>query len=212
MAVTRQGEKQGRTLLAQSWSPQTIVVIRGAGTSGSCWTPGPGYASFQPERCGFGCDRRIHPRPEDQGRSAWRRAPFRGRRGFGHRRCRSRAPLFQWSGWLLGVSCCYGRSVWYRLSIRRTGSTATDAVSQRAARSGAPKSYAIVAVGPLDASPLVTEDEFTIVVLDPSGVRRSYERSSVQFQSKPDVGTLRSTREIYDDDMHNVYAYLLTLK
>ncbi len=38
-----------------------------------------------------------------------------------------------------------------------------------------PSGHSIVA-------PLVTEDEFTIVVLDPSGVRRSYERSSVQFR------------------------------
>jgi cytochrome c oxidase cbb3-type subunit III len=62
-------------------------------------------------------------------------------------------------------------------------------------------------------APLVSEDEFTIVVLDPSGARQSYERSSVQFKiENPMSAHFDQLAKYTDDDMHNVYAYLLTLK
>ena len=161
------------------------------------WTSRTGYAGFQPERCGFGRDRRFHPRPEDQVRSAGRRASLGGRRGPGDRRCRSRASLFQRSGRMLRVSFRYGRSGWNRLPISRDWlccnacSIPADGPLRRARklRCALPSGETVVA-------PLASEDEFTIVVLDPSGARQSYEKSSVKFQDrKPDVGALRSTRE-----------------
>ena len=62
-------------------------------------------------------------------------------------------------------------------------------------------------------APLAGEDEFTIVVLDPSGARQSYEKSSVQFKiENPMSAHFDQLAKYTDDDMHNVYAYLLTLK
>ena len=62
-------------------------------------------------------------------------------------------------------------------------------------------------------APLASEDEFTIVVLDPSGARQSYEKSSVKFKiENPMSAHFDQLAKYTDDDMHNVYAYLLTLK
>lgn len=62
-------------------------------------------------------------------------------------------------------------------------------------------------------APLASEDEFTLVVLDPSGARQSYEKSSVQFKiENPMSAHFDQLAKYTDDDMHNVYAYLLSLK
>ena len=62
-------------------------------------------------------------------------------------------------------------------------------------------------------APLASEDEFTIVVLDPSGARQSYEKSSLKFKIENTMSAHFDQLAKYtDDDMHNVYAYLLTLK
>jgi len=60
---------------------------------------------------------------------------------------------------------------------------------------------------------LDSEDEFTIVVLDRSGARQKYEKSSVQFKiENPMSAHFDQLAKCTDDDMHNVYAYLDTLK
>lgn len=62
-------------------------------------------------------------------------------------------------------------------------------------------------------APLASQDEFTIVVLGPSGARQSYEKSSVRFKIESPISAHFDQLAKYsDDDMHNVYAYLLTMK
>jgi cytochrome c oxidase cbb3-type subunit 3 len=62
-------------------------------------------------------------------------------------------------------------------------------------------------------APLAREDEFTIVVLDPFGVRQSYEKSSLKFKiDNPMSAHFDQLAKYTDDDMHNVYAYLVTLQ
>ena len=61
--------------------------------------------------------------------------------------------------------------------------------------------------------PLESEDEFAIVVLDRSGAHQRYEKSSVRFQiENPMAAHFDQLARYTDDDMHNVYAYLPTLK
>jgi cytochrome c oxidase cbb3-type subunit III len=51
------------------------------------------------------------------------------------------------------------------------------------------------------------------VVLDPSGTRKTYEKSAVKFQiDDPMSAHLDRLGKYTDDDMHNVFAYLDTLK
>jgi cytochrome c oxidase cbb3-type subunit 3 len=62
-------------------------------------------------------------------------------------------------------------------------------------------------------APLASEDEFTIVVLDSSGARQRYEKSAVKFKiENPMSAHFDQLAKYTDDDMHNVYAYLDTLK
>jgi cytochrome c oxidase cbb3-type subunit III len=62
-------------------------------------------------------------------------------------------------------------------------------------------------------APLASQDEFAIVVLDPSGARQSYEKSAVKFKiDNPMSAHFDQLGKYTDDDMHNVYAYLVTLK
>ncbi len=62
-------------------------------------------------------------------------------------------------------------------------------------------------------APVVAEDDFTVTVLDPLGERQTYQKSAV----KVTVDDLLSAHfeqlgKYTDADMHNVYAYLATLK
>jgi cytochrome c oxidase cbb3-type subunit III len=60
---------------------------------------------------------------------------------------------------------------------------------------------------------LASQDEFTILVLDPSGTRQRYEKTSVKFQiENPMSAHFDQLAKYTDDDMHNVYAYLLSLR
>jgi cytochrome c oxidase cbb3-type subunit 3 len=62
-------------------------------------------------------------------------------------------------------------------------------------------------------APLASEDEFTIVVFDPSGAHQRYEKSSLKFKiDDPMSAHFEQLGKYTDDDMHNVYAYLVTLK
>jgi cytochrome c oxidase cbb3-type subunit 3 len=60
---------------------------------------------------------------------------------------------------------------------------------------------------------LAAEDEFTIAILDSAGARQTYEKSAVKFRiDNPVSAHFDQLGKYTDDDMHNVYAYLDTLK
>jgi len=62
-------------------------------------------------------------------------------------------------------------------------------------------------------APLAGQDEFTITVLDPAGARQTYARSAVKFNiDDPMSAHFDQLGKYTDDDMHNVFAYLVTLK
>lgn len=76
-----------------------------------------------------------------------------------------------------------------------------------------PKITVSLASGQTMVAPLVSEDEFTIVVLDPSGARKTYEKSAVKFQiDDPMAAHFDQLGKYTDDDIHNVFAYLDTMK
>lgn len=62
-------------------------------------------------------------------------------------------------------------------------------------------------------APLASVDEFTIAVLDSSGTRQTYAKSAVKFQiDDPMSAHFDQLGKYTDDDMHNVFAYLDSLK
>ena len=62
-------------------------------------------------------------------------------------------------------------------------------------------------------APLAAEDEFTIVILDAAGARQTYEKNSLKFKiDDPLSAHFEQLGKYTDDDMHNVFAYLNTLK
>ena len=62
-------------------------------------------------------------------------------------------------------------------------------------------------------APLAIQDEFTISVLDPAGARQTYARSAVKFKiNDPMSAHFDQLGKYTDKDMHDVYAYLETLK
>jgi len=62
-------------------------------------------------------------------------------------------------------------------------------------------------------APVAAEDEFTVTVLDPLGTRQTYQRSAVKVKIDDPLSAHFDQLAIYTDaDMHNVYAYLETLK
>ena len=61
--------------------------------------------------------------------------------------------------------------------------------------------------------PLVAEDDFSVTVLDPLGARQTYQRSAVKVKvDDPLAAHFDQLGKYTDADMHNVYAYLETLK
>jgi cytochrome c oxidase cbb3-type subunit 3 len=70
-----------------------------------------------------------------------------------------------------------------------------------------------LASGQTIAGPLAIEDEFTIVVLDSAGSRQTYDKSSVKFKiDDPMSAHFEQLGKYTDGDMHNVFAYLASLK
>jgi cytochrome c oxidase cbb3-type subunit 3 len=62
-------------------------------------------------------------------------------------------------------------------------------------------------------APLAGQDEFTITVLDPAGARQTYPRSAVKFKiDDPMSAHFDQLGKYTDKDMHDVFAYLETLK
>jgi cytochrome c oxidase cbb3-type subunit 3 len=76
-----------------------------------------------------------------------------------------------------------------------------------------PKVTVSLPSGETVVAPLASEDEFTIVVLDPSGARRTWQKNAVKFKiDEPLAAHFEQLGKYTDNDMHNVYAYLETLK
>ena len=62
-------------------------------------------------------------------------------------------------------------------------------------------------------APLAGQDEFTITVLDPAGARQTYARNAVKFKiDDPMSAHFDQLGKYTDKDMHDVFAYLETLK
>jgi cytochrome c oxidase cbb3-type subunit III len=62
-------------------------------------------------------------------------------------------------------------------------------------------------------APVAAEDDFTVTVLDPLGARQTYQRSAVQVKIDDPLSVHFDQLGKYTDaDIHNVYAYLETLK
>ena len=62
-------------------------------------------------------------------------------------------------------------------------------------------------------APVAAEDEFTVTILDPLGARQTYQRNAVKVKiDDPLSAHFDQLGKYTDADMHNVYAYLETLK
>jgi cytochrome c oxidase cbb3-type subunit 3 len=67
--------------------------------------------------------------------------------------------------------------------------------------------------GQIVVAPLAGQDEFTITVLDPAGARQIYAKSAVKFKiDDPMSAHFVQLGKYTDKDMHDVFAYLDTLK
>ena len=76
-----------------------------------------------------------------------------------------------------------------------------------------PKATVTLASGQTISGSVASDDEFAIVILDPSGSRKMFEKSKVKFQiDDPMSAHFDQLGKYTDDDMHNVFAYLDTLK
>ena len=70
-----------------------------------------------------------------------------------------------------------------------------------------------LAAGQTIVAPVVAEDDFSITVLDPAGARQTYQRSAVHVTvNDPLSAHFEQLGKYTDADMHNVYAYLESLK
>ena len=71
----------------------------------------------------------------------------------------------------------------------------------------------VLASGQSVVGPLASEDEFTIVVSSANGARQTYQKSAVKFKiDDPMSAHFDLLGKYTDDDMHNVFAYLDTMK
>lgn len=76
-----------------------------------------------------------------------------------------------------------------------------------------PKITLTLTSGQTIVAPLISEDEFTVVILDSAGARQTYEKSTVKFKiDDPMSAHFDQLGKYTDNDMHNVFAYLDTLK
>ena len=76
-----------------------------------------------------------------------------------------------------------------------------------------PKAIFTLASGQTIVAPLTAEDEFTVTVLDPLGTPRTYPRSTVNVKiDDPMSAHFVQLGHYTDSAMHNVFAYLSTLK
>ena len=76
-----------------------------------------------------------------------------------------------------------------------------------------PKAFLTLPAGQTVSASLAGQDEFTITVVDPEGARQTYEKSAVKSRVDDPMSAHFDQLGKYTDlDMHNVYAYLETLK
>jgi cytochrome c oxidase cbb3-type subunit III len=76
-----------------------------------------------------------------------------------------------------------------------------------------PKAIFTLASGQTIVAPLIGEDEFTVTVLDPLGALHTYPRSAVKVKiDNPMSAHFVQLGKYTDAAMHNVFAYLDTLK
>jgi cytochrome c oxidase cbb3-type subunit III len=76
-----------------------------------------------------------------------------------------------------------------------------------------PKVTVTLASGKNISGRLGSQDEFTLVVLDPAGRRKTFEKDTVKFKIDDAMSAHFDQLGKYtDNDMHNVFAYLDTLK
>jgi cytochrome c oxidase cbb3-type subunit III len=62
-------------------------------------------------------------------------------------------------------------------------------------------------------APVAAEDEFSVTVLDPLGARQTYQKSAVKVKVEDPLSAHYDQLGKYTDaDIHNIYAYLETLK
>ena len=76
-----------------------------------------------------------------------------------------------------------------------------------------PEAIFTLASGQTVIAPLTAEDEFTVTVIDPAGAPQTYQRSAVKVKiDNPMSAHFDQLGKYTDAAMHNVYAYLETLK
>ena len=70
-----------------------------------------------------------------------------------------------------------------------------------------------LASGQTVVAPTVGEDDFSVTVLDPLGARQTYQKNAVKVTVEDPLGAHFDQLGKYTDaEMHNVYAYLESLK
>ena len=76
-----------------------------------------------------------------------------------------------------------------------------------------PRATFLLPSGQTVVAPVAAEDEFSVTVLDPLGARQTYQRSAVKVKiDDPLSAHFDRLAQYTDADIHNVYAYLETLK
>ncbi len=76
-----------------------------------------------------------------------------------------------------------------------------------------PKAIFTLASGQTVVAPLTAEDEFSVTVMDPAGAPQTYQRSAVTVKiENPMSAHFDQLGKYTDATMHNIYAYLETLK
>jgi len=76
-----------------------------------------------------------------------------------------------------------------------------------------PKATFLLNTGQTVIAPVAAEDEFSVTVLDPMGARQTYQKSAIKVKIDDPLSTHFDLLGKYTDaDMHNVYAYLESLK
>ncbi len=76
-----------------------------------------------------------------------------------------------------------------------------------------PKATITLATGATVTGPVQTDDEFVIVITDAAGARQTYDKKSVKFKiDDPMSAHFDQLAKYSDADMHNIFAYLDTLK
>jgi cytochrome c oxidase cbb3-type subunit III len=76
-----------------------------------------------------------------------------------------------------------------------------------------PKAVFTLPSGQTITAPLAGEDEFSVAVLDPLGARQTYSKDKVKVKIEDPMSAHFAQLEKYTDaEMHNVFAYVQTLK